>query len=195
MAAGPRRLLLGAQGAQQQLGVVAHLARLFAVDAGDLAQDARKARATIAGRGREIGASPERACLAVEEHGQWPPALLTKAVQGAHVDGIDVGALLAIDLDVDEQLVHDRGGGRILEALVRHDMAPMAGCVTHRQQDGFARSLGFRQRARAPRPPVDRVVLVLQEVGTDLAREPVLAHRGTFLEVACRDHSRAQSFQ
>ena len=155
----------------------------------------RKARAAVAGRGREIGAAPERARLAVEEHGQWPAALLAKAVQGAHVDGVDVGALLAVDLDVDEQLVHDRGDGRILEALVRHDVAPVAGGVADREQDGFARSLGLGQRPGAPRPPVDRVVLVLQQIGAGLAGEAVLAHRGTFLEVACRDHSRAQSFQ
>jgi hypothetical protein len=32
-----------------------------------------------------------------------------------HVDLVDVGALLAVDLDVDEELVEQRRGGRVLE--------------------------------------------------------------------------------
>ena len=119
--------------------------------------------------GREVGAAPERARLAVEEHGERPAALLAQRVQSAHVDGVDVGALLAVDLDVDEQLVHVRGGGRVLEALVRHDMAPVAGGVADREQDRLARALGLGQRLGAPCPPVDRVVLVLQEIGAGLA--------------------------
>jgi len=40
---------------------------------------------------------------------------VAEAVQGSHVDGVDVGALLAIDLDVDEELVHQRGDLLVLE--------------------------------------------------------------------------------
>ena len=38
-----------------------------------------------------------------QEHGQRPAALLAQRVQRRHVEVVDVGAFLAIDLDVDEQ--------------------------------------------------------------------------------------------
>jgi hypothetical protein len=47
-----------------------------------------------------------------------------------HVDLIDVGALLAIDLNVHEKFIHHGGSRPILETFVRHDVAPMAGCIT-----------------------------------------------------------------
>ena len=86
---------------------------------------------------------------------------------------IDVGALFAVDLDVDEEFVHHRGSVGILEALMRHDMAPMAGGVADREQDGLVGPLGFGQRRRSPRPPMDRVVLMLEQVGARLVAEPV----------------------
>ena len=52
------------------------------------------------------------------------------------VDPVHVGALLAIHLHVDEQPVHQRGGGRILEGLVRHHVAPVAGRIADGEQDG-----------------------------------------------------------
>jgi hypothetical protein len=45
-----------------------------------------------------------------------------------------------------------------------HDVAPVAGGITNREQDGLIGALCFRERIRTPRPPVDRVVLVLQQI-------------------------------
>jgi len=98
--AGPRAALL--QRRHQQLGVVAHLLGLFAIDARHLAQHVGKGGPAEARLWRKIGATPERPRRAVEEHGQRPAAGLAEVVQRAHVEGVDVGALLAIDLDVDE---------------------------------------------------------------------------------------------
>ncbi len=164
------------QGIDEQAGVVGDLVGLLAIDAGDLAQHLGEAGPAVAGRRREVGAAPERPCVAVEEHGERPAALLAQRMQGAHVDGVDVGALLAVDLDVDEELVHDAGDGRILEALVRHDVAPVAGGVADREQDGFARLLGLGQRLGPPGPPVHGVVLVLEQVGAGLAGQAIFAH-------------------
>ena len=104
----------------------------------------------------------------VEEHGERPAALLAQAMQRAHVDRVDVGPLLAVDLDVDEQLVHHRRRRVVLEALVRHDVAPVAGGIADRQQDRLAVALRLGQRLRAPGPPVDGIFLVLQQVGARL---------------------------
>ena len=67
-----------------------------------------------------------------------------------------------------------RGRGRVLEALVRHHVAPVAGGVADREQDRLVGALGLGERLRPPRPPVDGVVLVLQQVGAGLAGEAVL---------------------
>jgi len=45
----------------------------------------------------------------------------------AHVDLVDVGPLLAVDLDVDEELVHEARRRLVLERLVGHHVAPVAG--------------------------------------------------------------------
>ena len=71
---------------------------------------------------------------------------------------------LAVDFDVDEQLVHHRRGRLVLEALVGHDVAPMAGGVSDRQQDRPIAALGLGERFGPPRPPVHRIVLVLQQI-------------------------------
>ena len=55
--------------------------------------------------------------------------MLAEVMQRRHVDLIDVGAFLAIHFDVDEEIVHHLRGCRVLEALVRHDVTPMAGGI------------------------------------------------------------------
>ena len=54
---------------------------------------------------------------------------------GVHVHGVQVGALTPVDLHVDEVLVHQGGGLVVLERLVLHDVAPVAGGVPDREQD------------------------------------------------------------
>src|SRR5262249_10516579 len=61
----------------------------------------------------------------------------------------------------------------ILEAFVRHDVAPVAGGVADRKQDRFVAVPGLGERIRPPRPPVDGVVFVLQKVWAAFAREPI----------------------
>ena len=57
------------------------------------------------------------------------PALFAEHGERMLVDGIDVRPLLAVNLDVDEQPVHQLRHRRRLEAFMRHHMAPMAGRV------------------------------------------------------------------
>ena len=92
------------------------------------------------------------------------PPCSPEQMQRIHVDLVDVGPLFAIDFDVDEQLVHHARGGFVLEAFVRHDMAPVTRCVADRQQDRPIAALGLGERVRSPRPPVHRIMLVLQQI-------------------------------
>jgi hypothetical protein len=74
---------------------------------------------------REVRAAVERVTLGRGEHRHRPAALVRHGLRGAHVDGVHVGPLLAVDLDVDEVLVHQPRGLGVLEALVGHDVAPV----------------------------------------------------------------------
>ena len=96
-------------------------------------------------------------------------------MQRRHIDLIDIRPLFAIDFDIDEQLVHHARGRFILEAFVRHDMAPMAGGVADREENGSIAALGLRQRFGSPWPPIDRVVLVLQQIRTGLGGQAITA--------------------
>ena len=136
------------------------------------AANARKAGLSYAAHAR----GPEHA-KAVAQIQARPAAVLAHQVQRRHVDLVDVGPLFAVDLDVDEQVVHHRRGGVVLEALVRHHVAPVAGGIADREQDRLVGALGLRQRGRIPRPPVDRIVLVLQEIRRRFLRQAVLVSR------------------
>src|SRR5690606_10341136 len=82
-------------------------------------------------------------------------------------------ALLAVDLDVDEQLVHQRRDLFVFEALMSHHMAPVAGRVADREKDRLVLLARLAQRLFAPGVPIDRVVGMLQQVGARLVRQSV----------------------
>ncbi len=171
----PRRL---GEVFHQGAAIVLDARRIFAKLPRHLAQHVREGRAAEARRVREIGAAPDRLAGGRQEHGQRPAPLLAQMMQRRHVDLIDVRTLFAIDLDVDEQLVHDARGRVVLEALMRHHVAPVARRVADRQQDRLVGALGFGERLRAPRPPVDRIVLVLQQIRAGLGGQAIFARRG-----------------
>ena len=95
--------------------------------------------------GREVRAGVERLAAGREEHRHRPAALPGHRDGRVHVERVDVGPLLAVDLDVDEVLVHQRRRRRALERLVRHHVAPVAGAVADRERG----SAGPRSRARS----------------------------------------------
>ena len=126
----------------------------------------------------KVRAAVERLAVGRHEHGHRPAAAAGHRLHGVHVHGVDVGPLLAVDLDVDEQLVHPGGDLVVLEALVGHHVAPVAGRVADRQQDRDVALLGGGERFGAPGIPVDRVVAVLTEVRGGLVSESVHVDRG-----------------
>ena len=99
-----------------------------------------------------------------------------------HVDRIDVRALLAVDLDADEALVHQRRDLRVLEGLALHHVAPVAGGVADRDEDRLVLAAGAGERLLAPRVPVDRVVRVLEQVGGGLCGESVRHSRSQVVQ-------------
>ena len=97
--------------------------------------------------GREVRPAVERAPVGQQEDRHRPAALARLRDDRAHVEAVDVGALLAIDLDRDEVVVHELRRGLVLERLALHDVAPVAGRVADREQHGPV------ERAREARTP------------------------------------------
>ena len=69
--------------------------------------------------------------------------------------------------------VHEGSRPRIGKRLRRHHMAPVAGGIPDGQQNGFVFLLGPRQDFAFPRMPVNRVVGVLEQIGTLAMNEVV----------------------
>ena len=128
---------------------------------------------------REVGAAVERLALGGHEDGQRPAPVAGHGLHGVHVDPVDVGPLLAVDLHVDEQTVHQVRGVVVLEGLVGHDVAPVAGRVPDGDQHRPVLLTGPGEGLVPPRVPVDRVVGVLAQVRAGLGSEAVghAAHR------------------
>ena len=122
----------------------------------------------VARLGRPVGAGVERHALGREERVQRPAAVAGHRLDGVHVDRVDVGALLAVDLDADEVLVHQRRDLGVLEGLALHHVAPVAGGVADRDEDRLGLAARAPERLLAPRIPVDRVLRVLEQVGRGL---------------------------
>src|SRR5207244_805200 len=85
---------------------------------------------------REISAAVEWLQVGGEEHRHGPTALPGHELDGRHVNLIQVRPFLAIYLDTDKMPVEDVRHFCILEALVLHDMAPVAGRVADAEKDG-----------------------------------------------------------
>ena len=71
---------------------------LLAVGARDRAQHVAEGRQPVARLGREVGAAVERPAVGRAEHGERPAAVAVETHDGVHVDLVDVGPLLAVDL-------------------------------------------------------------------------------------------------
>ena len=177
---GRGRRLQAAQGLDQGRVLPADLVATRAVDLRHPAQELAEGRQPVARLRREVGPGEEgHQVVRGQEHRQRPaPGTAREELVGRLVDAVEVRPLLAVDLDVDEQLVHQARGVRVLEGLVRHHVAPVAGRVADREQDGPVLGARAGERLLAPGIPVDGVVGVLQEVGAGLLRESVRAGHG-----------------
>jgi hypothetical protein len=161
----------------QLLALLADRRALLAPDLGDALQDLDEAGQPVARALRKVGAAPERRAVGGEKHGERPAAaaLRQHLVRGL-VDLVDVGPFLAIHLDVDEMPVHDRRHLGILEAFLRHDVAPVAGRIAYGQQDRLVLNACAGERRLVPRLPGDGIVRVLLQIRRRLAGEAI-AHR------------------
>jgi hypothetical protein len=118
-----------------------------------------------------------------EEHAHRPAARAGEVLHGRHIDGVDVGPLLAVHLDADVVRVEVGGDLLVLERLALHDVAPVAGRVAHREEHGPSQALRIGERLLAPGIPVHGVVRVLEEIRAGLEDESVRELRPFSVEV------------
>ena len=162
-----------AQALGDALAAGADLVRAVGPGFGHGLQHLAPARSAHARLGWEVGAGVEGHLLGGEEHVQRPAARPGHRLAGLHVDGVDVRALLAVELDAHEALVHEVRRPLVLEGLAFHHVAPVAGRVADREQDRALLAARATERLLAPRIPVHGVVLVLEQVGRRLAGQAV----------------------
>ena len=168
---------LGRGGGEQDFGDahrrVDHVLATGLIGLDQRVEDLPKRGQALLGGWREVGAAPERDASRRQEDTERPAALAGEGDNRLHVDAVDVGAFLAVDLDGDEVPVEDRGDRRVLEGLVGHDVAPVAGRVADAQEDGLVFGAGALESGVAPGVPVDRIVDVLLQVRAGFGGELV----------------------
>ena len=159
----------------QRRGRAPDALRIGGVGVVHVAQHGQEAVARAAGAvaRREVRAAEERLALGRQPDAHRPAARAGQRLHRGHVDRVDVGALFAVDLDADVVVVHHGGDLLVLERLLLHHVAPVAGRVADRQEHRLAQPARLVERLVAPRPPVDRVVRVLQQVRAGLVDQPV----------------------
>ena len=119
---------------------------------------------TEAGPGGEVGATIEWATVGCGEDRHGPAAALCKSLHCAHIDAIEVWPLLPIHLDAHEMLIEECSYALILEGLVGHHVAPVAGRIADGEKDRLVLFPGFVQRRRPPGVPIHRIVRMLEQV-------------------------------
>ncbi len=144
-------------------------------------KEVAEARQAVTRLGREVRARIERLAFGRHEDRRRPAAGARQPDRRLHRDRVDVRPLLAVDLDVDEEVVHERRGVRILERLVCHDVAPMARAVADGDEERLLLRERERERLVAPLVPVHRVLGVLEEVRAGRSGKAVHARKGTQL--------------
>ncbi len=174
-----RQLALAARGLEPLADGLGHgvgrlldLGLLLRPGLGHGVDDRQEARRSLAIARREIRPAEERAAVGRQEQ-RHRPAPGPERLKRGHVDLVDVGPLLAVDLDAHEARVQCPGDLRIDEALALHDVAPVARAIADRQKDRLVLGLGLGERLGPPGIPVDRVVGVEEQVRARLLGQPV----------------------
>ena len=163
-----------AQLGQYLVGLLDDFGAVLVPGVGYLRQDSFQSWLTAAVFRRKIGTAGEGFQFRGQEnrHGPAAPAAGRRLDEG-HVGSVHVGTLLAVHLDRDEAVVHQLCDGRVLEGFPLHDVAPVTGRITDRQEDGFVFLARLGKGLLSPRVPVDGVVRVLEQVGRFLVDQPV----------------------
>ena len=171
--AGSRPGELLAHGADERVGLREDLLPLAEPRLAERLHDAAERGHAVALDGREVRPGVEGAPVGRAEDRHGPTARPGQGLGGRHVDGVEVGPLLPVDLDRDEPLGQVGRRRRVLEALVGHDVAPVARGVADGDEDRLVLVTGPAQGLVPPGEPLHRVVGVLAEIRARLVGQVV----------------------
>ncbi len=136
-------------------------------------EHAGEAGLSVAVLRREVGAGVKGLEVGGEKNGVGPAALAGDDLGGGHVNLVEVGPFFAIHFNIDKPLVHELGDVWIGKDFALHDVAPITGGVSHRQENGFVFAARPFYGLGAPGIPLDGVVDVEQEVGAGFVGQVV----------------------
>ena len=136
-------------------------------------EDPRESGHPVAIDGRIVGSAVKGPPIRRQKDRHRPSTVPCHHLDRVHVDGVEVWTLLPIDLDVDEVLVHEAGDRLVLERLVLHDVAPVAGRVADAQENRPILRAGPGKCLLSPRVPVNGIVGVLEEVRARLVNQSI----------------------
>ncbi len=129
-------------------------------------------------RPREICPRMEGPPVGQQENRVRPSRMALLQLGRSDVDLIEIRPLLAVDLDRDEVGVQDLRHRFVVEALLLHHMAPVAGRIADREEDRPVERRRLGQRLGAPGAPIDRIMGVLDQIGRGLQDQPIDIARG-----------------
>ena len=135
--------------------------------------DAFESGPSVTVLGREVRAAIKWFAIRGQKDRHRPAARAGHDLHSVHVDAIDIRAFLAVHFDRHEMRVHQYGNLEVLETLAFHDVTPMTGAVTNREQNRFVLEPSLLEGRLAPRKPLHGVVRVLEQVRTGLERQGV----------------------
>ena len=121
----------------------------------------------------DIGGGEERSLVRGHDDGEGPAPGAHELERNSHVNVVYFRPLLPVELDVHEARVHESRHPRVLEGFAGHDMAPVARGVADGEEDRLVFCVRPAEGLLAPGIPVDRVVGMLEKVGTLLMDESV----------------------
>src|SRR4029434_4481835 len=111
-----------------------------------------------------MGAAVKRLALRSKENGHGPTTTTRKHLHRIHVDFIKIRPLLAIDFDIDEEIVHESGDFFVFERLPFHHVTPVTGGITDAQEDWPVFAFGFTESLVTPRVPIHWIVGMLEQI-------------------------------
>ena len=161
-----------AEGILQAGGALQHFVALLIPGGDDRVDDVAERGDAALRPWRQVGGREEGATVGRDEHGERPAELLGERARRRHVGRVDFGMLLPVDLDGDDPRGEPLPHRLIGERFAGHHVAPVAGRVADRHQHRNVAPHRLRERLRAPRPPVDRVIGVRAQVRADGVFEP-----------------------
>ena len=122
---------------------------------------------------RKVGPAKKGLQIGREPDAHRPSAAPSQPLHIAHVETVHIGTFLAVDLHIDKVLVHQGGDLGILEGLVRHDVAPVAGGIADREKDRFLLSARPLKCLLTPRIPLHWITRMLKQVGRSAGGEVI----------------------